>query len=139
MSTDNTQTDDKAEDTYEAVASSHTQPSGFNGSGPGTGSAKPTAAAPELEEGRLQALHAVPVDLQVVLGHAALPVAQLLKLSRGAVVEIDRKVGECVDIHVNSHLVARGEVVILDDNKLGITLTDITSTPSLAGLSGRPA
>lgn len=81
------------------------------------------------ETERLQALHSVPVDIQVVLGHARLPVNQLLKLGRGAVVEIDRKVGEAVDVHINNQLVARAEVVIVDDNKLGITLTEIVGAP----------
>ncbi len=74
---------------------------------------------------RMAALYNVPVDIQVVLGTASLPVNQLLKLGRGAVVEIDRKVGEAVDIHINNHLVARGEVVIVEDNRLGVTLTEI--------------
>ncbi len=139
MTTDDTNTDDLDGAEFESVASSEAKASSVSGSSAGPGPAKPASPAPESEDGRLEALHAVPVDLQVVLGHASLPVAQLLKLSRGAVVEIDRKVGECVDIHVNSHLVARGEVVILDDNKLGITLTDITSTQSLAGIPGRAA
>ncbi|GAK32315.1 hypothetical protein JCM17846_10260 [Iodidimonas nitroreducens] len=73
----------------------------------------------------LSALYNVPVNIKVVLGSAALTVNQLLKLGRGAVVEIDRKVGESVDIHINNHLVARGEVVIVEDDRLGVTLTDI--------------
>ena len=51
-------------------------------------------------------------------------VNQLLKLGRGAVVELDRKVGEAIDIYVNDRLVARGEVVVVED-KLGITMTEI--------------
>jgi len=51
-------------------------------------------------------------------------VSQLLKLGRGAVVELDRKVGEAIDIYVNNRLVARGEVVLVDD-KLGVTMTEI--------------
>ena len=53
-----------------------------------------------------------------------MPVSQLLKLGRGAVVELDRRVGEAVDIFVNNKLVARGEVVVVDE-RLGITMTEI--------------
>lgn len=81
--------------------------------------------AGEGEADRMAALYNVPVQISVVLGQASLPVNQLLKLGRGAVVEIDRKVGEAVDIHINNHLVARGEVVIVEDNRLGVTLTEI--------------
>jgi len=52
-------------------------------------------------------------------------VSQLLKLGRGAVVELDRKLGEAIDVYVNNRLVARGEVVMVDDNRLGITMTEI--------------
>jgi flagellar motor switch protein FliN/FliY len=52
-------------------------------------------------------------------------VSQLLKLGRGAVVELDRKLGEAIDIYVNNRLVARGEVVMVDDDRLGVTMTEI--------------
>ena len=52
-------------------------------------------------------------------------VSQLLKLGRGAVVELDRKLGEAIDIYVNNRLVARGEIVMVDDNRLGVTMTEI--------------
>ncbi len=73
----------------------------------------------------LTAIYNVPVHVQVVLGRTAMPVAQLLKLGRGAVVELDRKVGEAVEVLVNHRLVARGEVVIVEDQRLGVTLTEI--------------
>ena len=66
----------------------------------------------------------VPVHVSAVLGRASLSVAQLLKLSSGAVLELDRKVGEAIDIYVNNRLVARGEVVIIDE-RLGVTMTEI--------------
>ena len=72
----------------------------------------------------LTAVYNVPVTISAVLGRATLPVSQLLKLGRGAVVELDRRVGESVDIFVNNRLVARGEVVIVDV-RLGITMTEI--------------
>ena len=71
-----------------------------------------------------QAVFDIPVTISAVLGKASMQVSQLLKLGRGAVVELDRKVGEPIDIYVNSRLVARGEVVVEDD-RLGVTLTEI--------------
>jgi flagellar motor switch protein FliN/FliY len=64
------------------------------------------------------------VQLAAVLGKTTMPVSQLLRLGRGAVVELDRKVGEPVEIYVNNRLVARGEVLVVDDH-LGITMTEI--------------
>ena len=75
----------------------------------------------------LGVVYDIPVQLSAVLGKATMPVSQLLRLGRGAVVELDRKVGESIDILVNNRLVARGEVVIVDD-RLGVTMTEIIKT-----------
>jgi flagellar motor switch protein FliN/FliY len=72
----------------------------------------------------LEALFDVPVKVSAVLGRARMDVSQLLKLGPGAVLELDRKVGEAIDIYVNDRLVARGEVVLVED-KLGVTMTEI--------------
>ncbi len=72
----------------------------------------------------LEAIGQIPVKVSAVLGQAHMQVNQLLKLGRGAVVELDRRVGEAIDIYVNNRLVARGEVVIVDD-RLGVTMTEI--------------
>ncbi len=72
----------------------------------------------------LDAVYDIPVQLSAVLGKATMQVAQLLKLGRGAVVELDRKVGEAIDIYINNRLVARGEVVVVDE-RLGVTMTEI--------------
>ena len=72
----------------------------------------------------LEAVYDIPVQVQAVLGKASMQVSQLLRLGRGAVVELDRKVGEAIDIYVNNRLVARGEVVIVDE-RLGVTMTEI--------------
>jgi flagellar motor switch protein FliN/FliY len=74
--------------------------------------------------GELEAVFDIPVNVSAVLGKSTMQVSQLLKLGRGAVVELDRKVGEAIDIFVNNRLVARGEVVVVDD-RLGITMTEI--------------
>lgn len=72
----------------------------------------------------LEAVFDVPVKVQAVLGRASIEVSQLLKLAPGAVVELDRRVGEAIDIYVNDRLVARGEVVLVDEH-LGVTMTEI--------------
>ena len=65
-------------------------------------------------------------------------VSQLLKLGRGAVVELDRKLGEAIDIYVNNRLVARGEVVMVDDSRLGVTMTEIVKTDRAGSRNARP-
>src|SRR3954467_112976 len=72
----------------------------------------------------LEAVFDVPVKVSAVLGRARMEVGELLKLGPGAVLELDRKVGEAIDIYVNDRLVARGEVVLVED-KLGVTMTEI--------------
>jgi flagellar motor switch protein FliN/FliY len=72
----------------------------------------------------LEAMFDVPVQVSAVLGRARMDVGQLLKLGPGAVLELDRKVGEAIDIYVNNRLVARGEVVLVEE-KLGVTMTEI--------------
>ena len=75
----------------------------------------------------LEAVYDIPVRVSAVLGKATMQVSQLLKLGRGAVIELDRKVGEAIDIYVNDRLVARGEVVVVED-RLGITMTEIVKS-----------
>lgn len=77
----------------------------------------------------LSAVYDIPVQVSAVLGKASMQVSQLLKLGRGAVIELDRKVGEAIDIYVNNRLVARGEIVVVDD-RLGVTMTEIVKSDS---------
>ncbi len=72
----------------------------------------------------LEAVFDVPVQVSAVLGRSRMEVGELLNLGPGAVIELDRKVGEAIDIYVNNRLVARGEVVLVED-KLGVTMTEI--------------
>lgn len=72
----------------------------------------------------LEAVFDVPVKVSAILGKTQMEVSDLLKLGKGAVVELDRKVGEAIDIYVNNRLVARGEVVIVEE-RLGVTMTEI--------------
>jgi flagellar motor switch protein FliN len=75
----------------------------------------------------LEAVYDVPVTVQAILGKSSMEVSELLKLGKGAVVQLDRKVGEAIDIYVNDRLVARGEVVLVED-RLGVTMTEIVKS-----------
>ncbi len=102
------------------------------------GEVEPAAQEPEPETApdgaglprnaqNLEAVYDIPVQVSAVLGKSTMLVSQLLKLGRGAVVELVRKVGEAIDIYVNNRLVARGEVVVVED-RLGVTMTEIIKT-----------
>jgi flagellar motor switch protein FliN/FliY len=80
---------------------------------------QPTRGAADLE-----AVFDVPVQVSAVLGRARMEVGDLLRIGPGTVIELDRKVGEAIDIYVNNRLVARGEVVLVED-KLGVTMTEV--------------
>src|SRR3954470_9584278 len=99
------------------------EPGGFETLGSLDTATARAAATPSARD--LEAVYDIPVQVSAVLGRATMQVSQLLKLGRGAVVELDRQLGEAVDIYVNNRLVARGEVVLVDDNRLGVTMTEI--------------
>ncbi|MDP5350256.1 MAG: flagellar motor switch protein FliN [Paracoccaceae bacterium] len=85
-----------------------------------------SAAGAKTQAGRnIEAMLNVDLRVQVILGHARMPISQLLKLSRGSVIELDRQIGEPVDVVINDRLVARGDLVKLDDDRIGVTLTEI--------------
>ena len=81
----------------------------------------------------LDSILRIPVHLQVVLGSATMPVANLMKLGRGAIVPLDHRVGEPVDVVVNGRIIARGEVVVVEDDnsRFGISLTEIVGAPGM--------
>jgi len=81
----------------------------------------------EARKKDIDAIYDIPVQISVVLGKSTMQVSQLLKLGRGAVIELDRKVGEAIDIYVNNRLVARGEVIVVED-RLGVTMTEIVKS-----------
>jgi flagellar motor switch protein FliN len=86
------------------------------------------AAADQSTEGpNLDAILSIPVTVQVVLGTTSMPVARLMKLGRGAVITLDQKVGAPVNVLVNGRVVARGEVVVVDEDnsRFGVSLTEI--------------
>lgn len=80
----------------------------------------------------LDSILRIPVTIQVVLGSATMPVSNLMKLGRGAIVPLDHRVGEPVDVVVNGRVIARGEVVVVEDDnsRFGISLTEIVGPPT---------
>jgi flagellar motor switch protein FliN/FliY len=84
----------------------------------------PAGAYIERNAADLEAVFDVPVRVSVVLGRTKMPVSTLLKLDTGTVIELDRQVGEAVEIFINDRLVARGEIVLVED-RLGVTMTEI--------------
>jgi flagellar motor switch protein FliN len=72
----------------------------------------------------LGAVWDVPVKVQVLLGRSRMEIGELMRMKAGDIVELDRRVGEPVDVFVNNRMIARGEVVLID-HALGVTLTEI--------------
>lgn len=83
--------------------------------------------APRPDPRRIESIMRIPVVVQVVVGSATLPVSSLLKLGRGAVIPLDHRVGDPVDIVVNGRTIARGEVVVVEEDgaRFGVSLTEI--------------
>ncbi len=91
----------------------------------------PNGLVTEVEEERrekfaadLEPVFDVPVSVQAVIGRTTMEVSELMHLGPGSILELDRRVGEAIDIYVNSRLVARGEIVVVDE-RLGVTMTEI--------------
>lgn len=82
------------------------------------------------DDRNLDTILGIPVDIQVVLGSATMLVSNLLKLGRGAVIPLNHRVGEPIDIVVNGRVIARGEVVVVEDDnsRFGVSLTEIISS-----------
>lgn len=81
-------------------------------------------------EAALETVYDVPVKIAAVLGKTRMNVASLMKLGQGAIIELDRKVGEPIDLYVNDRLIARGELVMVDGS-LGVTMTEIVKDDEL--------
>ena len=88
--------------------------------GPGPGSAPSGGGG----AGDGMALMDVSIDIVAVLGTAELKISQILQLGRGAVVELERLIGEPVELRAERQLVARGEVVVIED-KLAVQITEV--------------
>lgn len=78
--------------------------------------------------GNIEFLLDVPLEVSVELGRASIPIRELMQLGPGSVIELDKLIGEPVDLLVNNNLIAKGEVVVFDEN-FGIRITSIV-TPS---------
>ena len=93
----------------------------------------PAFASASLEAPNLSAILSIPVTVQIVLGSTALPVAALMKLARGAVISLDQRVGDPVDVVVNGKIVARGEIVVVDEasQRFGVSLIEIVPSAGL--------
>ena len=104
------------------IAASLGQRRAAPGDAPAAGAQEPGRSAPNLD-----AVMRIPVTVKIVLGSTTMPVASLVKLGRGAVIPLDRRVGEPVDVVVNGRVVARGEVVVVDEatSRFGISLTEV--------------
>jgi len=103
----------------------------------GAGVTVAEAPAPVSEAApNLDAILRIPVTVQVVLGSAVMPVANLMKMEQGSVISLDQAVGEPVDIVVNGRVVARGEVIVADEetSRFGVSLTELVGPP--AGRNG---
>lgn len=95
-------------------------------------SSLPSMLASEPAPARMDTIMRIPVTVRVVLGSATMPVANLMKLGRGSVIPLERRVGEPVEVVVNGHTVARGQVVVMDEatSRFGIKLTEVlTQSP----------
>ncbi|MGR3321917.1 MAG: FliM/FliN family flagellar motor switch protein [Pseudooceanicola sp.] len=83
-------------------------------------------AAPSGKAGQnIDAMLNVGLNVQIVLGRTRMPIAELLKLSRGSIIELDKRIGQPVDVVINDRLVARGDLVKLEDDRIGVSLIEI--------------
>ena len=112
-------------------------PAAESGYGKAPPSYAATPGATAAEGLSLDTIMRIPVTVKIVLGSASMPVAALMKLGRGALIPLDRKLGEPVDVIVNGRVVARGEVVVMDDDpsRLGISLTEVVGPPGTESLA----
>ena len=84
-----------------------------------------TKAPAGLDGKSLDAIFGVKLDVRVVLGRSRMPISELLNLTKGSVIELDRRVGEPVDIMINDRMVARGDLVRVQGDSLGVALREI--------------
>lgn len=84
------------------------------------------AAAPKGNDRNLQLILDIPLKVTVELGRTKMPVSELLNLTQGSVIELNKLAGEPMEVLVNDKLIARGEAVVVNE-KFGVRLTDIIS------------
>jgi|SRR5579864_8508766 flagellar motor switch protein FliN len=85
------------------------------------------AAAQASEPGRLDLVMNIPVRLSVELGRTEVPIRDVVNVGRGTVIELDRNVGEPLDVRVNGVLIGHGEIVVIDEERLGLRFVDVVS------------
>jgi flagellar motor switch protein FliN len=109
------------------VAPSHADIAGLGQRKPAAADPRPASSDLGLMSPNLEMVMRIPVTVKIVLGSTTMPVASLVKLGRGAIIPLDRRVGEPVDVVVNGRVVARGEVVVVDEatSRFGISLTEV--------------
>ncbi len=93
--------------------------------------AAPVEETVDDEQKNLARIMDVVLHVSVELGRARMTVRQILDLDQDSVIELDRLAGEVVDVFVNEHLIARGEVVVVDD-KFGVRLSELISPTKIA-------
>ncbi len=125
MSSELTETANAVTDAGDAAPST---PLAALSNGPRADAGHAVITEPPRQARDLDAVYDIPVLVSAVLGRATMQVNQILKLGRGAVVELDRKVGDPIDVFVNNRLVARGEIVMIEGVRLGITMTEIVKS-----------
>jgi flagellar motor switch protein FliN len=117
----------------EEYAAEVTPPAGEAGAAPGSGRKAPAAEARKATDEaaaparNLDLVMRIPVTMKIVLGSATMPVSNLMKLGRGSIIPLERRVGEPIDVVVNGRVIARGEVVVVDEatSRFGIKLTEV--------------
>jgi flagellar motor switch protein FliN/FliY len=127
MNETETETVPSAKSLLEEYAAELGQAAAEVGAMAGVAEAEPDAgAAPS----NMEMIMRIPITVKVVLGSATMPVANLTRLGRGAVIPLDRRIGDPVDVMVNGRIVARGEVVVVDEttSRFGISLTEVVGT-----------
>ena len=81
----------------------------------------------DRKDGVARAVMDVPMRVEIVIGRARMPLSSLMRLAKGAVIELDRRVGDNVDIVLNDRVIGRGELVETGDDGVGVKLTEITA------------
>jgi len=85
------------------------------------------AASAGAEPARLDLVLNIPVRLSVELGRAEIPIREVVAIDRGSVIELDRSLGQPLDVRVNGVLIGHGEIVVVDEERLGLRFVDVVS------------
>jgi flagellar motor switch protein FliN len=96
----------------------------------GDNSFSPSGAPGSALNANLDLIMDIPIDVQIVLGSSRMQVSGLMELTEGAIIALDKKIGEPVEITVNGRKIARGEITVLenDDTRFGVKLIEVLST-----------